>query len=300
MTAILHYFRTDARPAMRLAKALGMAHALIVHRRFPDGESLIRVGPAADTCLIHCSLHNADARLMPLLLAASALREGGAKRLILISPYLGYMRQDCAFTRGEAVSQRVLGRLLSGHFDALLTVDPHLHRTSRLEDVVPGIPAINVPAAPALAAAVVGIAGAQPSEGCVLVGPDEESRPWVEAVAAPIGLEIIVGRKHRTGDRSVQIELPAASAVRNRQVILVDDVISSGGTMLACARQLQAAGAIAIAAVASHCLARPADLSALAATGIGPVLATDSVPGKPCKIAMAGYIAEAVRKAALA
>lgn len=299
MTAALHYFRADARPAIRLAKALGIAHALIEHRRFPDGESLIRVEPAADTCLIHCSLHDPDARIMPLLLATSALREGGAKRLVLISPYLGYMRQDCAFTRGEAVSQRVMGRLLSAHFDALVTVDPHLHRTPGLADVVPGIAAVNVPAAPALAAAVAGIATSSPADGALLVGPDEESRPWVEAVAAPLGLEVIVGRKHRSGDRSVQIELPGESAVRNRQVILVDDVISSGETLLACARQLHAAGASGIAAVASHCLARPADLRALAAAGISPVLATDSVPGKPCTIATAGHIAEAIRKADL-
>lgn len=78
--------------------------------------------------------------------------------------------------------------------------------------------------------------------------------------------------------------------------MLVDDLISSGGTLIACARQLRAAGATSVGAVATHCLAREDDLAALAASGIAPVLATDTVPGPVASIPIAPALAEAIRR----
>lgn len=295
MSAALHFFARNAAEARRLAAALGIASAEIAVRRFPDGESLVRVEASAPAALIYCSLDDPNARLVELLLAASALRDRGVRRLVLVAPYLAYMRQDIAFAPGEAVSQRTIGSLLAQAFDGLVTVDPHLHRTPRLEDVVPGIAAVNVPAAPT----IVGALAALPNAARILVGPDEESRPWVEAVAAPLGLEAIVATKVRHGDREVAIELPEIERVRGREVIMVDDLVSSGATLMTCAALLRRAGARSIGAVATHCLAGAADLAALAASGIAPVLATDTVPGTAASIPMAAALADAIRAAAL-
>ena len=296
MTANLHHFAGNEAEARRLAAALDIPCQPVAVRQFPDGESLVRVGTAAPTALLYCSLDNPDAKLVQLLLAASALRDGGARRVVLIAPYLGYMRQDQAFAPGEAVSQRVVGRLIASAFDALVTVDPHLHRTPRLENVVPGIPAIEVRAAGAIAQAIA----PSVAPGTLLVGPDEESRPWVEAVAAPLGLEAMVGRKVRHGDRKVEIELPEKARAAGRTIILVDDLISSGGTLIACARQLIDAGAASVSAVATHCLASKADLDALAASGIASVRATDTVPGPVACIPMAQALAEVIHARGIA
>ncbi len=83
------------------------------------------------------SLDRPNDKLIELLLAAEAARELGARHLTLVAPYLCYMRQDAAFRPGEAVSQRIDGRFLARSFDAVVTVDPHLHRTARLGDAVP-------------------------------------------------------------------------------------------------------------------------------------------------------------------
>lgn len=299
MSAALHFFPANAAEAGRLAAALEVGAEPIAVRHFPDGESLVRAAPSAAAALLFCSLDQPNAKLVELLLAASALRDRGARQVTLVAPYLGYMRQDIAFAPGEAVSQRVIGRVLADAFDALVTVDPHLHRTPRLEDVVPGIAAINVPAAPTIAAALGGSLAATADVATILVGPDEESRPWVEAVARPLGLETIVAAKQRHGDREVAIALPEITRVRGRRAVMIDDVISSGATLIACADLLRAAGAASIGAAASHCLASAADLARLAANGIAPVLVTDTVPGSGTRIAMAGALADAIRRAGL-
>jgi ribose-phosphate pyrophosphokinase len=290
MTAALHHFERDADGAGRLAAALGIPCRPIALRRFPDGESLVRVSESGSTALLHCSLDDPDAKLMPVLLAASALRDRGATHVVLVAPYLGYMRQDQAFSPGEAVSQRVIGGLIAHAFDGLVTVDPHLHRVPSLDLVAPGIPAIAVSAAGAIAKAIAD----RVSPDTLLVGPDEESRPWVEAVAAPLGLETMIGHKARAGDRSVAITLPDRERARGRPVLLVDDLISSGGTVITCAAQLLAADPATVGAVATHCLSSQADLDAIAKGGVAPVIATDSVPGSVATIHLAQALAGAL------
>jgi ribose-phosphate pyrophosphokinase len=207
-----------------------------------------------------------------------------------------YMRQDMAFAPGEAVSQQVIGRLLAAAFDAVVTVDPHLHRTPDLSAVMPGCQAVAVSAATTLAEALRGRLPAN----AVLVGPDAESRPWVSAVAAPLGLDVLVATKQRHGDRSVTISLPAAEGAAGRPAFLVDDMLSSGGTLLACAERLRAAGARSIGAAVTHCLATDIDLARLAAADVSPLLACDSIPGPIATIALAPALAAAIRLRGLA
>ncbi len=296
MTATLHYFVANEAEGRRLASVLGIACGPVDLRHFPDGESLVRVSDASSVALLYCSLDHPDGKLVQVLLAASALRDLGSSRVVLIAPYLGYMRQDQAFAPGEAVSQRVIGGIIASAFDALVTVDPHLHRTPSLDLVVPGKVAINVSAAGTIAQAIAAIV----APGTILVGPDEESRPWVEAVAAPLELEVMIGAKVRRGDRKVEIELREKHRASGRPVTLVDDLISSGGTMIACARQLLDAGATQVGAVATHCLASKGDLESLAAGGISPVLATDTVPGTVASIPIAPALAKAIRASGFA
>ena len=139
-----------------------------------------------------------------ILFAAEALRRNGAKRLVLVAPYLCYMRQDAAFHPGEAISQKAVGRLLAGLVDRVITVDAHLHRTADIHDVFPGIEADNLSAMPAIADALRA-AGLDPRT--VVVGPDAESRPWVSDLASRLGVAHAVAQKTRRGDRSVEVAL---------------------------------------------------------------------------------------------
>ena len=291
MSASLFAFTETADGARRLADELAVpCHSVATHR-FPDGESLVRVAPdAARTAVLYRSLDHPDAKIVELLLAASALRDNGVRRIALVAPYLAYMRQDIAFHPGEAVSQRVIGALLARHFECVLTIDPHLHRIQSLEEVMPGADAVSLTAAGLISQAI------DAADAPVLVGPDAESRQWVEAIARPLGLDTLIGRKQRGGDRQVAIAFPENARIRGRRAILVDDVISSGETLAMAARLLREAGARGIEAMATHCLARDEDLLRLEAAGIERIVSTDSVPGPTARLCVAPLLAPALRQ----
>jgi len=231
-------------------------------------------------------------KLLALLFASEALRRGGARRLVLVAPYLCYMRQDAAFRPGEAISQRVVGRLLSDAFDRIVTVDAHLHRTTDIRGVFPNIDADNLSAMPAIAEALR-MTGFDPAT--VIVGPDSESEAWVSDLAGRLGLPHLAARKTRHGDRSVDIDLPNPGAVAGRPVLLVDDLVSSGGTLVACARALAAAGATTIDAIVTHALFPPATMDEFARSGIRSIRSTSSVPHHTNAFALDVLLAAAVQ-----
>ena len=183
------------------------------------------------------SLDHPNDKLVELLLAAATARQHGARTVSLVAPYLCYMRQDVEFAPGEAVSQRIVGRLLADHFDAVVTVDPHLHRVATLAEAVPAKSAVALSAA-----ALFGDYLRQRDPDAVLVGPDEESAQWLAAAARGHRFETAACRKLRRGDRDVAIDIPSVR-LAGRAVVLVDDMASTGTTLAVAARQCLAQGA---------------------------------------------------------
>lgn len=278
--------------ARRLAPLLGLPlHEIALHR-FPDGEMRVTVGPAASTTIIYASLDQPNDKLIAILFAAEALRRAGACRLVLLAPYLCYMRQDTAFHQGEAISQKAIGRLIAANMDRVITVDAHLHRTTDIRAVFPGIEAENLSAMPAIAGALRKT-GIDPAT--VVIGPDAESRPWVSDLAGRLGLKHTVAQKIRRGDRAVEIAFAEAALLAGRPVLLVDDIVSSGGTLIACARALTGAGATTIDAVITHALFPPEMAAEFAAAGIGSVRSTSSVPHPSNAIPLDDILATALR-----
>jgi ribose-phosphate pyrophosphokinase len=219
-------------------------------RRFPDGESYVRLGSAVAgrDVVLACGLDRPDPKVIPLLFALEAARELGASRVGLVAPYLCYMRQDRRFQDGEAVAARLFGRVLSRSVDWLVTVDPHLHRIHDLAEVV-SVPARVVHAAPAIAAWVQ-----VEVERPLFVGPDAESEQWVSNVARRADAPWIVLRKVRRGDREVEVSVPDVDRWRDRVPVLVDDIVSTGRTLLETLGHLKRAGMKPPVCVAVHAL----------------------------------------------
>lgn len=293
MTGSLQYLPSSATEARQLAVRLGLDAREIGVHRFPDEEMRVTVGPVAPNTIVFGSLDRPNEKLLALLFAAEALRRGGARRLVLVAPYLCYMRQDTAFHAGEAISQKVIGPLLARTFDRIVTIDAHLHRTRRIEEVFPGSESDNLSAMPAIAAALRAD-GFDPAT--VIAGPDEESERWVGELAGRMGVKFAVARKTRRGDRSVDIVFPDSALFADHPVLLVDDIVSSGGTLTACARTLAAAGARSVDAIITHALFPPELVAALFAAGIRSVKSTDSVPHPTNAIALDAVLADALRK----
>ena len=185
------------------------------------------------------------------------------------------MRQDTAFHEGEAISQKVIGQLIAGCVDRVVTVDAHLHRTPNIGTVFPGIESDNLSAMPAIAAALRQT-GIEPAT--IIVGPDAKSQPWVSDLASRLGLSHTVAQKIRRGDRSVEIGFPDPTCIAGRPALIVDDIVSSGGTMIACARALTSAGATMIDAVVTHALFPENSGHDMVQSGIRSIRSTHSVP----------------------
>jgi len=291
--AEIHYLPDSAAFARRVARSAGLpARAVAIHR-FPDGETLVRVAaPAARSVALAAQLHDPDAKLFPVLLAADALRRNGAEEIRLLAPYLPYMRQDAAFRPGEAVAQPVFARTLGQSFDEVVTIEPHLHRTRsipfgrRCRSRV-------LSAAPLLA------------EWCrrrgrrvLLVGPDAESLRWTRAVARRAGLPFVVGSKVRLGDRRVRIELPDTPPAQ--RAILLDDIASSGATLAAAARALRRRGVDRVDAAVVHAIFAPGAARRIRAAGVDRIVSCDTVPHASNRICTADAFARALAARATA
>lgn len=276
--------------ARLLAEALNWDYAAVDIHHFPDGESRLSLPeelPA--TVAIFRGLHEPNDKLVELYLAIAAARRRGCQRLILVAPYLCYMRQDKAFNPGEVVSQPLIGELISHWVDDLITVDPHLHRIALLSAALPYCRALSLTAAPLLGTflKVQGVRG-------ILVGPDEESRQWVTQVAVESGLPFVIASKKRYSDTEVVVSLPPAEDFRGQRAILVDDVISSGHTLIEAAQQLFARGADSVGALCTHGLFAPGAQAAMIKAGIAPIWTSNGIPHPSNCIDLTPIISEAI------
>ncbi len=280
--------------AVRIAADLDAPYAEISVHPFPDGESRITMPNAApgglpERVAICRTLNNPNEKLVQLLIAAKTARTLGVKHLTLVAPYLCYMRQDMAFHPGEAISQIIVGKWLADHFDAVVTVDPHLHRIDALSKAIP------IDSAVALSAAqLLGRFAYQQNNDAVLLGPDEESRQWVSVAAAAARLRFGVCRKTRHNDHDTTVKI-ADIAVQGQHIILVDDIASSGGTLMSAARACLAAGAKQVDALVVHALFNNDIGQLLRASGITNIWSTDSVVHTTNAISLAPLIAASLR-----
>lgn len=278
-------------PAQRLAGALNIPYGEIELHRFPDGESKVRLPAAVPERLILCrSLDRPNAKLIELLLAAETARATGARHLTLVAPYLCYMRQDCAFQPGEAVSQRIIGRWLASLFDTVVTVDPHLHRVQQLSEVLPAKRSVTLSAAPLLAAFLRERAGQ-----AVLIGPDSESRQWVAQIAALSGMDYLIAEKQRLSDREVRITLPPRD-LKDRTAVVVDDMASTGRTLASAAQLLGDAGAAEIHCCVTHALFVDGAETLLRNAGIHHIWSSDSVPHTSNIVELSAILATALEE----
>lgn len=252
--------------------------------RFPDQESKLRLltDVKGQQVVVVCSLHMPDEKLARLYLFSSLLREQGAKKITLVSPYLPYMRQDKVFREGEGISARYCARLIAMLADELFTVDPHLHRISSLDEIYP-IPTHTLHASSYLATWI-----RQHVKDPVLIGPDSESEQWVSEVAAGAGCQFTVLEKTRHGDRDVQIRMKHEDIPRGKTPVLVDDIISSGRTMVETIIHLKALKLSMPVCVAVHAVFAEQSLQQIREAGATRIVTTNAIAHPTNEIDISG------------
>lgn len=277
--------------ARSLAPALDADLCPLDWHRFPDGESLMTLPDDmrdADVAIL-ATLRDPDRLALPLRFAAKTARELGARNVGLIAPYLGYMRQDRRFRDGQAVSAKLFAGFLAESFDWLVTVDPHLHRIARLEDIF-SIPAERVASAPLLAKWI-----RTNLPDAVLLGPDSESQQWVTEVARLAARPYEVLRKIRTGDHEVDISVPESAALLEGTPVILDDIASSGRTMARAVEQLLAAGTGSPVCLAIHAVFAEGAHDVIMSAGAARIVTTDTIPHPSNAIGTAAVLAKSLR-----
>lgn len=270
-----------------LSKLLKLSVITVDTKIFSDGESKIRIDSKMEgktAILVQSTYPPTDQHLMQLLMIAHHLTQDGAKVYAVI-PYLAYARQDKQFLDGEVVSLGVVSHLIrSVGISRVITVDIHSAEGLSLFSM----PIYSVSAIPALAHY---IKQNLRLERPLVVAPDFGASKRAEAFATLYGAEHIAFSKLRdrvTGE--VRVESKALDA-RNRDAVILDDIISTGGTIRGAAGILHEAGARKILAVCVHGLLVEDALELLRRSGIDEIVSTNTVPGPVSRVDVAEPLA---------
>lgn len=273
----LTVFSGSAHPTLAeaVAGALGVPLGKRELDRFPDGECHVRILESVrgrDVFLIQPTCPPVEANLLELLLLADACRRAGARELTAVMPYFGYARQDRRASGREPVGARLIADLLgAGGLGRVVALDLH---SPALEGIF-SLPLEHLTAVPLLAES---LRRSTPGASAVVVAPDLGAAKLADRYSRLLGLPVAIVHKSRISGREVTVR-GVTGNVDGRQPLIVDDMISTGGTIEAAAQALAAAGSLPVAAVvATHGLFVAGAEERLAKVGARRVIVTDSVP----------------------
>ena len=273
---------TSQRLGTALADELGMEFCGLISKHFPDGERYVRIlQPVKGKDVVVVQNTYPSVKIVELLLVLDAAREAGANSITCVIPYMGYARQDKIFSLGEPLSSRAIARAVGGVCDRVITVD--LHEASIVNHF--GVEAVEVTAVPE---AVHYAGGLGPT---IVVAPDEGARRLARNAAEVLGCDHAVLQKERIDGRTVKMHLGDVE-VQGRRVLILDDIISTGGTIGTATAALKEQGAEMVFAVAIHGLFIEDALNRL--RDCDEVACSDTIEGVQTRFSVARAIAGAL------
>jgi ribose-phosphate pyrophosphokinase len=222
--------------AKEVASGTGASLGEIEKKGFPDGEIYVRLLTSVkgeETTLIYTTQSNDD--LVELILTLSALKDNGAKKIRCVVPHLLYQRQDSAFKEGEAISAKVILKLIDSYADEIITFNAHFLKESGKKKFE-GINITNLDAFPSVGKNYSNL------DNLVIFSPDEGSKDYAKAAANAVGAEHDYLIKKRIDGETVEMQ-PKEINVNGKNVVILDDIIATGGTMKKAAEKLKQQGA---------------------------------------------------------
>ena len=267
----------------RVAEIVGGEYIVPHVEKFPDGELYVRIDDeiSGDVILIQSTYPNE--KILELFLLQDALKERGAERIITVVPYFGYSRQDKIFKEGEAISARAMARHIELYSDAFIGIDLHADSIRKWFE----IPALHLHATEPIAK-YLKEKGAE-----VVISPDKGGYERAKLVAEKIDVEFDYLEKTRLSGNTVVIK-PKNLDVSGKKVAIVDDIISTGGTIAKAAEELRDQGALKIYAVCTHGLFIGQAIENM--KKVDDFAATDTIESEYSKITVAEVIVEGIRE----
>jgi ribose-phosphate pyrophosphokinase len=274
----------------KIAEQLKAKTVTVVFKKFPDGESYIRLEGEVknkEVVIVQTTCPPQDTNLFQLFLIADTAKDIGAKKVTAVIPYLAYSRQDKRFLPGEASSTETVARLLKeSGIDELVTVNAH---DQKVLSKFP-FPADSVSAIPLLAEHFK----TKGLQGAFALAPDEGAKEYALAAA-----KVLNGghgwrhkeRDHYTGAISFRDE---KFDVKDKDAIIFDDIISTGGTTTEAVKMLKAQGARRVYSACVHPLLIGEAEKKIMGNGASEIVGTDCVPSRVSKVSVAPLIAKAL------
>ena len=274
-----------------IAKKLKKKHSTLIVDKFPDDELHIMFDSELQNkniVLTQSFYKNISDCIIEVIFTAKTAHDLGAKKVILIAPYFPYLRQDKRFHKGEAVSQRVIAGLIDKYFDAVYIMDPHLHRKNKLENI------FKIKSKRLTANSLIADYIKKRIKNAVIIGPDEESYKWARSVAEIMGVESRILKKKRYSSYHVKVKLNKKIDLKKKNAVIVDDIISTGHTILETAKILKKLGAKKIYCICVHGVFVSGALDKLKKAKIN-VVSTNTIPNKVAKIDVSAVVASSLK-----
>ncbi len=260
--------------ALEVAKILGITLGKVDLARFADGElrPWIQEDIRDKTVFVLESLsYPMDEHVMEMVLMGDAIRRMAPKTMVAVIPYMGYSRQDKLHREGEPVSARVIAKFLEvSQFNEMICVDLH-------NDAIVGffqVPVTHIFALPILAEEVKRMNLANG----VIISPDVGGVKRARNLAYLLDMPMVVMEKRRALDKYDTSELfQIIGDVKGKDAIIVDDIISTGGTTVKGAMSLKEAGAVSVQVMTTHGVLAGDAMSNLMNASLERVVVTNSI-----------------------
>ncbi len=278
--------------AANIAKFAKKKYSELQVNKFPDGETDLRFKCDVRkkvVVLVQSFYGDINDALMEVFLAAHTAKDLGAKRVVLMAPYFPYFRQDTRFHPGECVSLPILGKFVDACLSEIYVMDPHLHREKNLKHV------FRIRGHKLTANGLVRDYIKKHIKNPIIIGPDWESYKWARATAEMIGCESAILKKTRYSSRHVEVALDHDVDLSKHNVVIVDDIISTGHTLLETIKLLRKdLGAKKITCIGIHGVFAEHALSKLKKAKVS-VVTTNTIPNAAAMIDVAREFAEGIR-----
>lgn len=275
--------------AKKISKNLKCEYSELIVNKFPDGELYIKFNTELENkeVVLVQTLNPSNEALLELILAMHTAKELKCKKLILVIPYLAYIRQDKRFKPGEAVSGKIIGKLLD-KADEIISIDPHLHRFKSLNEV------FNTKTKKLTANELIFNFINRNYKNPVILGPDAESYQWAKEIADKINAEAVILEKKRFGSNKVKVSLSTNIDLKNKDVVIIDDIISSGHTILEAVKLIKNHKPKSINVIAIHGIFAGEKVLAEIKKNVKSIITTNTINNKYSKIDVSNLISNSL------